>query len=305
MQPNLRMGTINLRQIEAFIAFIENGSVTRAAEAMRITQSAASRLLQRLEEDIGFSLFVRAGGRLGPTEDAKALYAEAQRSLAGLRQIEQAAQRIRDIGSGLLRICVMPTLQRGVVPRLLASFCGKHPGISVMMDVQSHHDVIQSVQRGMAELGFATFPIGEPGLVTTVLARNNAVCLLPMNHALARLRRVRVKDLQDVEYINVPRARFRDRVDRLFDDHGVRRRIRIEARTILAAMSLVAEGAGVTIGDPFSLELTKDSPVVQRPLLPALPIEVGAFHAGQQPLSVVGRAFLDHCVRSIEATLQA
>lgn len=302
MLPNSAMSTINLRQIEAFIGVIESGSVTRAAEAMHITQSAASRLLQRLESDLGFALFVRVAGRMTPTEDAKALYVEAQRSFIGMRQIEQAAQRIRDIGTGTLRICVMPTLQQGVLPGLVAEFCRLHPGISVLLDVQSHHDVVHSVLRGVVEIGFATVPLDEPKLAISVLSERAAVCLVPASHPLAAKRRIRIEDLRDVEYINVPGARFRDQIDRLFAEHDVRRRMRIDARTILAATALVASGAGVSIVDPFSLESIDDSRLAARPLLPSFNVQVGAFHNTLQPLSIVARKFLEHCERSVQGT---
>lgn len=296
MRPN---GTMNLRQIEAFVAILEQGSVTRAAETLHITQSAASRLVLRLEQELGFALFVRGRSRMQPTEEAKAFYVEAQRSFSGLREIEQAARRIRDIGTGTLRLCVMPTLQQGVLPMLVTDFCREHQGVSVMFDVQSYREVLQAVLRGTAEIGFATLPVEDENLAVTPLARSPAVCLLPATHPLARRTRLRVEDLRDSEFINVPRARFRDRIDRLFEEHGVRRRLRIEARTILAAAALVANGAGVCIVDPFSLEALNDPRVVAIPLTPAVNIEVGALRSTAQPLSLVGQRFLDYCAARI------
>lgn len=230
-----------------------------------------------------------------PTEEAKAFYVEAQRSFSGLREIEQAARRIRDIGTGSLRLCVMPTLQQGVLPMLVTDFCREHPGVSVMFDVQSYREVLQAVLRGTAEIGFATLPVEDENLAVTPLASSPAVCLLPAAHPLARRTRLRVEDLRGCEFINVPRARFRDRIDRLFEEHGVQRRLRIEARTILAAAALVANGAGVCIVDPFSLEALKDRRVVGIPLTPAVNIEVGALRSTAQPLSLVGQRFLDYC----------
>jgi len=298
MRPN---GAMNLRQIEAFVAIFEQGSVTRAAETLHITQSAASRLVLRLEQETGFALFVRTRGRLLPTEEGKAFHAEVQRSFTGLREIEQVARRIRDIGTGTLRICVMPTLQQGVLPQLVTRFCREYTGVSVMFDVQSYRDVLQAVLRGTAELGFATLPAEDDNLTVTPIARNAAVCLLPAGHPLAARARVRIEDLRDCEFINVPRARFRDRIDALFEQHAVQRRLRIEARTILAAAALVAQGAGVCIVDPFSLEALNDRRVVARPLVPAVSIEVGALRRTRQPLSLVAQRFLDYCTGALRA----
>lgn len=289
---------MNLRQVEAFVRVMDLGSVTRAAEAMHITQSAASRLVLRLEREVGFMLFDRRKGRMAATEEAKALHREAMRSFSGLQEIEHAARRISLIGSGTLRLCVMPTLQQGALPQWIAQFCGNYPDVSVMVDVKAHLDVVYSVSRGGAELGFATLPIDDPDIVSRPIARHAAVCLIPVGHPLASRRRIRPEDLREVDLIHVPRARFSDRVVRLLEAHDVRMRVRIEARTILAAASLVAAGAGVCITDPFSLEVIRLGQVVVRPLSPSLMIEVGALHLDRRPLSILASRFLDHCLKT-------
>ena len=274
------------------------GSVTRAAESMHITQSAASRLVSRLEKEVGFALFDRGLGRMVATEEGKAFHREVLRSFSGLRELTFAARRIAQIGTGTLRICVMPTLQQGELPALVATFCRAKPDISVFFDVQSHHDVVHAVARGSAELGFATLPIDEPDLRMQPIWKHAAVCLMAPEHPLARQRWVRPSDLSGVELISVPRARFHERVMQLLHEHQVQRNVRMEARTILAATELVAHGAGVCISDPFSIEALKAKRVVARPLHPKLFIEVGAFYRSRQTLSVLARQFLDHCISS-------
>lgn len=107
---------MNLRQIEAFLAVVDLGTVTRAAETMYVTQSAVSRLISRLEREVGFTLFDRRQGLMAPTAEAKALHAEAMRSYIGLKEIQFAAQRIAQIGSGMLKVCVMSSLQQERCP---------------------------------------------------------------------------------------------------------------------------------------------------------------------------------------------
>jgi DNA-binding transcriptional LysR family regulator len=141
---------------------MELGSVTRAAEAMAITQSAASRLVLRLQDEVGFALFRKAAGRLQSTPEGQALFEEARRAFLGLREVEIAAQRIRQVGTGNLRVCMMPTLAQGLLPERIASFHRAHPSTAITLDVRPNAEVIPAVRGGSSELGFAALPIADP-----------------------------------------------------------------------------------------------------------------------------------------------
>ncbi|MGE4370719.1 MAG: LysR family transcriptional regulator [Burkholderiaceae bacterium] len=283
---------INLRQLEAFVAIYEHGAVTRASEHLHVTQSAASRLLSRLERDLGFPLFMRVKGRLVPTDEAQAFYAEIQRNYLGIREIHRAAERIRELGTGTLRLCVMSTLTQGVVPDLVAQFFRLNPEISVTFEVQTYSEVINRVKRGFSEIGIATLPVDERELDVTVISQSAAVCLIPKTFPLSNKQVIHIGDLQGVDYISVPLARFRTVIDRLFEQHNVQRHIRIETRTILSAVSLVAGGAGVCVVDPFSLVAMQDNRIAVRPLMPSTQIQVGLFTMKENSLSPTARRFI-------------
>ena len=77
---------LNLRQVEAFKAVIEYGTVSRAAEMMNVSQPATSKLIAHLEEDTGLRLFDRVKGRLVPTRHGMRLFEEIDRIFAGVRK---------------------------------------------------------------------------------------------------------------------------------------------------------------------------------------------------------------------------
>jgi len=104
------------RQIEAFRAIIESGSVTAAADLLFLTQPSVSRLLADLEAELGFALFARIGRSLTPTPEADALYEEVRRSFVGLQEISRVADDIRQYRSGSLKIAAMPALGLQFLP---------------------------------------------------------------------------------------------------------------------------------------------------------------------------------------------
>jgi DNA-binding transcriptional LysR family regulator len=122
------------RQIEAFRAVMLTGAMTAAAETIHITQPAVSRLIRDLEAEIGIRLFERRGKLLAPTAEAKALFAEVERSFIGLAQIHAVADDIRLGRIGSLRPAMLPAMAAGFAPRFVAKFCRARPSLKVIID---------------------------------------------------------------------------------------------------------------------------------------------------------------------------
>ena len=97
-----------MRQIEAFKAVIETGTVSRAAEVLNMSQPAASKLLTNLEADIGLTLFERRRGLLVPNERGVRFYQEIDRIFSGLNQINRAVDSLRREEQGQLVIGCLP-----------------------------------------------------------------------------------------------------------------------------------------------------------------------------------------------------
>jgi DNA-binding transcriptional LysR family regulator len=106
-RPVTALRRLNPRQIEAFRALMLTSSTVRAAQLMNVTQPAVSRLVRELQEALALTLFERVGNRLVPTHDARALYAEVERSFVGLDRIAQAARELATRHAGTLKIAAL------------------------------------------------------------------------------------------------------------------------------------------------------------------------------------------------------
>ena len=125
---------INLRQIEAFKAVIEYGTVSRAAETMHVSQPAMSKLIAHLEEDSGLQLFDRLKGRLAPTARGMRLYEEIDRIFAGVRQVENAIDTIRRDEQGRILIGVMPALSGSFIQQATSAFLARGTAVVLIAD---------------------------------------------------------------------------------------------------------------------------------------------------------------------------
>lgn len=151
---------IQTRQIEAFRAVMLTGAMTAAAETMHITQPAVSRLIRDLEAEIRIRLFERGGKLLVPTAEAKAFFAEVERSFIGLAQIHAIADDIRMGRVGSLRLAMLPAMAAGFAPRFVAKFCRARPSLSVVIDGMPSSSVRDQVLAGEFDLGIVHFRFG-------------------------------------------------------------------------------------------------------------------------------------------------
>ena len=158
---------ISLRQIEAFNAVMEAGSVTGAAEMMHVTQPAVSRLIRDLQFNVGFPLFERAKGRIMPTIEAKALFEEVRRSYVGLEKIVSAASEIRNFRAGYLQIAALPAMSLRFLPRVITAFSDANPGINISLHVRSSVRVSEWVASQQIDAGFAALQSASSPVPTT------------------------------------------------------------------------------------------------------------------------------------------
>src|ERR1700735_2810518 len=119
---------LNLRQIEAFKAVMEHGTVSAAAAMLHVSQPAMSKLIAHLEADAAMRLFDRVKGRLTPTEQGMRLYAEVDRIFSGVLQVENAVDAIHSQAQGRLAIGVLPALSGAFVQLAVTEFLKLHPG---------------------------------------------------------------------------------------------------------------------------------------------------------------------------------
>ena len=283
---------MNLRQCEAFRAVMETGSVTAAAERLHVSQPAVSKMLALLERDLGFRVFLRERQRLVPTPEAQALYAEVRRAFVGLDYLTRFAGDLRDMRQGHLAVAASHAVSSEHMPRIVATFLRRHPGLSVSLQAMDSPGVAQAVATGRVDLGLAQFETPATGLRRERLCAMEAVCVMPPDHALARRRVIRLADLHGQDFVALAAVnRLRTRLEALLEEHGATPRIRVDTPLASTACGLVAQGVGVCVLDRLSAEANLRHRLVLRPLRPHLAEDLLLLSPARGPLSNVAAAF--------------
>lgn len=273
------MRTPSLRQIEALIAFVDAGTVSRAAEALRISQPAASKLLGTLEMDTELQLFERDGRRLALTPQGMRLYEEIDRVFAGVQQIARAVDAIRREERGRLLIGVLPALSGPLIRQAVSGFLERHPEVYVSVLERSSQFISDWLMRGQLDVGIISNYTNENRISSEPLSVEPLVCVVPAGHRLAELTTVQIEDLKDENFVAFsPRNIIRLQIDKVFESHGVSPRIVLDADTARNACEFVAAGLGITIVHPLTVAKALRDQIAILPLLPATRIGFHVCH---------------------------
>jgi DNA-binding transcriptional LysR family regulator len=262
---------LNLRQIEAFKAVMENGTVSRAAEMINISQPAMSKLIAHLEADTSLKLFDRVKGRLAPTEHAMRLYEEVERIFAGVRQVENAVDAIRREEQGRLLIGVMPALSGSFIQRATTAFLRERRGLFCSVQSLNSEWIIDRLVDRKIDIGLVSSRVDNPYVTLEPLMEHALVCIMPLDHPLAVNSLIEPHDLEQVPFVSFnPDTYSGHGVRKMFEDYNVSAQTVLIANVAPTLCEFVAAGFGVSLVHPLMVSGFEDR-VAVRPFEPEIP----------------------------------
>ncbi len=248
-----------------------NGTTTAAAEALRVSQPAVSKTLQELEYGIGFKLFERIKGRLKPTAEGALFFKEVEQSFAGLVHLRASAARIRDFGSGEIRIASLSALSTNVLPKALRAFQKQHPKVSITFQTHSSLEVRNLVAAGQFDLGIAADEIDQTGIGIKPFANYKVMVALPEGHPLCAKEVLRPGDLDGWNFIALaPEDTTRQQAERLLEQADSKPKIVLETAYSTTICAMVQAGIGIGLVNPINAKLFLGHGLTLRPFEPRL-----------------------------------
>lgn len=243
---------LTFRQIEVFKAVMAAGSLAGAARELRIAQPTVTRMILRMEDQLGARLFNRVRGRLTPTQEASRFLAEIDRAFEQMRSaVERAAQAALPERS-VFRCGASPSIGRGLVPAALARLLAQMPTVSLQLDILTVSQVLPYLLDGSADAAVTLFPIVHHEVVSTPVGSGRPVLLVPAGTEVSP-DETGLTCLGDRSWIVFqPRSVHGDMAAGILSDHGLRPARTHLVRFAETAVALVEAGLGVCIVDEFS-----------------------------------------------------
>src|SRR5687767_5911499 len=186
---------MDLRQLEILQAIAETGSFTACGRKLHVSQSAISRQILLLEEELGEPLFLRVGRQVRMTPAAETLVQLGQRVFQDVRDtVGSITDRTRTL-RGTLRLTGGMTVCLYVFPILLKHLKRVHPELELRLTVATAGRSVEEIRGGRVDAGLLTLPVEESDLVAVPVLREEMMVVTMPTHPLAKKKRVQPRDL--------------------------------------------------------------------------------------------------------------
>jgi LysR family hydrogen peroxide-inducible transcriptional activator len=237
---------MDLRQLAALVAVAETGSFTAAARTLHTAQSNVSAHIARLERELKSMLVDRSSGTM--TEEGVAAVERARRVQREIEALVADVAALRDEVVGDVRVGVIGTVGRWLVPLVLEDMAARHPRVVVTVVDATTTSLLPRLAADSLDLAVVNLPIGDPDVVTEPLFDEERILVAPDGHPLAGRERVSLVELADHELLLEPRGTsFRDALDAEAAAAGVELRSKADVDGLRLVASLAFEGFGAAI----------------------------------------------------------
>jgi len=186
---------MNLRFLRTFVAIADNGGVARAAARLNLTQSAASRQIQALEDELGIRLFARIGRGTRLTPEGEDLLERSRRLLFDAAALGERASALKSGEVGVLRVGATPQTIESLLAEFLPRYHKRHIGVEVHLVEDGGARLPGRLERG--DIDVAIMPAGDDRFRGRLLYPMYLLAVLPQRHHLGRRTTLDVTDLAD------------------------------------------------------------------------------------------------------------
>ena len=269
---------MNLKSLRVFVFVMEEGTLARASGKLNLSQPAASRLLQILEQEFGCALFFRDKKRLVPTPEGELFYPEAVRILSSIDDIPGFFEQMKADAVVPLRIICHPRIANGLVLPAMAKLSRVRPGLKLKLEIHPRRDLGRRIMHDLFDIGVSTLPLPVDNPSPQTLRSVDLQVVLPRGHRLTRKRFLTPRDVADQPYVALDQHTvIRRIVDQELAKIGEHLRVAHEVSAGAAAYRLVRYGLGYTFADPVALDPEFVDDVALVPWRPRMKVEFGYF----------------------------
>lgn len=283
---------MELRALKAFVEVAKSGGFTAAADRLALTQSSVSKLVARLEEELGQPLFQRHRRQAELTDGGRVVLHYAETILANAAGIEGALMELGELKRGELRIGIPPLGPRLFVPHI-AEFKRRHPAIDLQLFEDGSIAITQALLTGQLELGGLLAPLDDTRFEHRMLIDDHLVLLAPARSYWSKRSEVRLEELADEPFILFPPAyALNERIMEACRNAGFTPQVAGRSGQTGFILELIRHGIGITLLPSSALQQVDTGEFSTCTLAPQIPWRIDLAWARGSFLSAAARAWL-------------
>ncbi|MEO3427482.1 LysR family transcriptional regulator [Pelagibius sp. CAU 1746] len=238
----------NLSHLRYFDAVCQARSIRQAAEALNVAQSAVSRQIKNLEDEIGMPLFIRhpRGVRL---TDAGVILAKYTRStMLNMDRMSSEIDDLRALRRGTIKLCTVEAGLIDIVPAVVAAYRSKYPAVKIAVSTRGTQGVVDAILEDEADLGLAFNAPFHPEITSLARRQQQLYATVSPSHPLAKLKKIKLAELLKHD-IALPETSFGIR--QLVDDILHRSEAYIEPVLTTDSIQMLVNFARMDLGVAF------------------------------------------------------
>jgi DNA-binding transcriptional LysR family regulator len=239
---------MDLRQLEIIRAIADTGSFTAAGEKLHVSQSAISRQILLLEDELGEPVFHRIGRRIRITPAGESLLQLSHRVFQDLQDTVSLISDKRESLRGTIRLVGGMTVCLYVFPVLLSELRRVHPHLDMKVTVGSAERSIAMLRSGAGDLGLLTLPVETSDLVSVPVLREELLLITYPAHPFAKKKTITPLDLDKQPFVLFETGSITRRlVEEFFARERIAPEIIMETENVEIIKAMVRSGLGISI----------------------------------------------------------
>lgn len=276
---------------------VELGNFTKAAEALGYTQSAISQMVASLENELSIKLLRRSktGARL--TIEGEDLYPFIERSIFQYQAMQEKANEIKGIETGVIRVGTISSVTCHWLPQLIKGFKEKYPNVEFVFHQGDYTSIQEWIRIGTVDFGIVT-PPAVRDMETKIVKDGEMLVILPENHPLAELDAIPLEKLADEPYILMEEGHYSEPL-KAFESCGIKPNIKYTIHDDYAIMTMVEAGLGVSILAKLVLRRTNYN-IVMKPTNPPIKRTLAIGYKDKNSLPIASKYFIDYMIENAD-----
>ncbi|WP_274363572.1 LysR family transcriptional regulator [Paenibacillus thermotolerans] len=290
---------MELRQLQYFVTVARLEHMTQAAESLHVAQSAISRQMNQLEQELGVELFAKMGRNLQLTPAGKLFLERVEALLYDLEHTVMEIREFMDPESGEIRIGFPHSLGIHLLPSVIADYRKKYPNVKFRLKQGTYLVLIDGLLKGEIDLAFISpFPENNQYLEGEVLLTEQLRVILPHGHSLSGRDEIHLRELRDEPFVMFSEHySLRAIVLNACREVGFTPKIGFEGEETDTIRGLVAAGLGVSLLPEMALSETSPMMPVSIPVSePKVIRTVGLLRRKGEKLPLVAEAFREYLI---------
>ena len=239
---------MTITQLRYTLAVAEHGNFTLASERCFVTQPTLSMQVQKLEEELGVTIFNRSTKPLRTTEVGEKILIQARKIVEESSRMNDIVSEEKGVIGGTLKVGIIPTVSPTLLPLFLSSFIKKNKNVDLKIEEFTTNSMFEKINKGEIDCAIAATPLEDESIIEKPLYYEPFVAYVPKHHGLSKRDSLDINDLEDAELLILEDGHcFRDQILNLCSIKDLNKQFELKSGNFETLINLSNNGPWMTV----------------------------------------------------------